>query len=157
MDPIDATTNVESPVKTKIEGTGFKMKPVDTDPSLDSAEFDHESADKSIQNLREDLHKLEEKGEKQQWIASRIAITTVVNVQVDDLLKKFKNLSKTPLTGSAETIEETEKREEECEKILLTLLEKILESAKYELRIGWAQSLTRHMRTGGYASIKSLS
>ena len=78
----------ESPVKAE------------PDPALYSAEFDHESADKSIQNLREDLHKLEEKGEKQQWIASRIAITTVVNVQVDDLLNKFKKLSEIPSSGT---------------------------------------------------------
>lgn len=111
---------------------------MDPDSTIDAAEFDHESADKSIQNLREDLEKLGEKGLKQQWIASRIAIATVVNVQVDDLINKFKSLSKKPPVGTTLNPEEKQKKEEECEKLLLNLLEKVLESAKYELRIGWA-------------------
>lgn len=53
------------------------------------------------------------------------------------------------------TDEQKKQKEEECENVLLELIEKILESAKYELRIGWAINIFDHLSLAGIASIKS--
>ena len=78
-----------------------------------------------------------------------------MNVQVDDYINKFKVLSL--LDHSKLTDEERKEKEDECDRILLELIEKVLESAKYELRVGWALSIFEHLRTAGIAGVRSIA
>lgn len=97
---------------------------------------------------------LKEQGEKEQWMASRNAIAVIVNAQVDDYLNKFRDLSEIDCSNSSE--EQIKESKQHCQDVLKNLMDKILESAELELRVGWAISIFQYLRTAGFAGASSI-